>query len=290
MPGLNTTGKPNTDDYYLGRGCLFAAELDANGHPKGYRDLGNATEFNLTVESETLEHQSSRRGLRVTDKEVVTSQKVTATFALDELNFQNLAEFFSGETDAFNNAAAVAGVTPVGGTGNLTVFEQGQHYDLYGLVGGLPAADSHSNRIYDIGAVTIVPEGGGAAFVLGTDYEIDATWGTIFIVPGGGMAGSVNGVNYEVTIAANPSADPSVDEVKALTQTSRTVALKFISENPADNDRQAEVQLHQVNLKAEGDLNMIGEEFSTMNFTGVAEANETADADSPTMTIRYVDQ
>ena len=76
MPGVNTTGVPNTNDYNLGRGIVYFSLLDTNGLPTGgYRDLGNAPEFNVSFETETLEHQASRLGLKVTDKEVVISQK-----------------------------------------------------------------------------------------------------------------------------------------------------------------------------------------------------------------------
>jgi len=289
MGGINLTGKPNTEDYYLGRGCLFFAPLDSLGRPKGFQDLGNATEFSLSVDTETLEHLSSRRGLRVVDKEVITSQKVSASFTLDEASLNNFARFLSGEIAAHNNAAAVAGVTPVPGTGNLLVFAQGEWYDLYQGVAGIPTTDSSGARIYNIGAVTIVPQGGGAALVLGVDYEVDALWGRIFAIPGGGLTGTVGGTPWEITIAANAQADPSLDEARALTQTTILGALKFISENPADGDKQTEIQLHKISLKGDGDLSLITEqEWTTMGFTGVAERNEAADADSPTMTVRHV--
>lgn len=291
MSGINTTGKPNTDDYYLGRGCLFFAELDANDHPKGFVDLGNGPALSLNVDTETLEHLSSRQGLRVVDKEVITSQRVGVTLSLDEISLNNMARFLSGETAGYDNSAAVAGVTPVGGTGNLTVYAQGEWYDLYKDAGGKPTTDSSGSRIYNMGALTIIPEGGGAAFVEGVDFEVDSLWGRIFIVPGGGMAGSVNGTNYEVTIAANAQADASVDEARALTKTTVTGCLRFIAENPADGGRQLEVTIHKVSLKADGSLDLITEqEWTVLALTGVAERNESADPDSPTMTIRYVDQ
>jgi hypothetical protein len=67
-------------------------------------------------------------------------------------------------------------------------------------------------------------------------------------------------------------------------------ALKFISQNPANNDESTEYQFHQVSLKAEGDFAQISDEFSQMQLTGTAERNTTADADSPTLTIRSVNE
>ena len=83
MPGPNTLGTPQTDDYNLGRGILYFATLGSDGRPNEYRDLGNVPEFNLSIEVETLEHQSSRQGLKVVDKEVVISQAVNVAFVVD---------------------------------------------------------------------------------------------------------------------------------------------------------------------------------------------------------------
>ena len=279
MPGSNTAGTANTDDYNVGRGKVYAAELDSNGIPKSYRFLGNATEFNLSMETETLEHQSSTGGLKVVDKEVVISQKVNLALTLDEINFENMALFFSGSVASFDNSQASA-ATPVSGTGNLVVDAQGRWYDLYQTASGIPTSDSSGDRIYDIGAVTI------SGATEGTDFTVDHKMGRIFVIEGSSNL-TVVGSPYDLDIAQNSSAASTVDEVRALTQTTTTVALKFISENPASGDHQTEVQFHQVNLKAEGDFGLISDEFTTMGLTGAAERNETAGGTaSPTCTIR----
>jgi len=64
----------------------------------------------------------------------------------------------------------------------------------------------------------------------------------------------------------------------------------FIAENPAANDEQGEYQFHQVSLKADGDFALIGDEFSQMAFTAVAESNPLADPTAPTMRIRHYEQ
>lgn len=273
MAGLNPAGIANTDDYNIGRGKIYFASLDANDVPQDYRFLGNAPEFNITVETETQEHQASTSGLQVTDKEVVISQKVTLNVSLDEINFENLALFLSGATGSHTNSAATTGVT---GSNNLTVVEQGRWYDLYSGTGGAPTTNPHGTRIYDIGTVTI------AGSVEGTDFDVDLKMGRIFVIDGGNLTAG----DHSVNIAANGSADTAVDEVKALTTTSVSGALKFISENPANSDVQTEYQFHKVALKAEGDFSLIGDEFSQMTLTGVAERAANADTDSPTLTIR----
>lgn len=281
MPGINTTGLPNTDDYNLGRGKVYFATLDSDGKPEAYRDLGNAPEFSISVETETLEHQSSRQGLKVTDKEVLVSQKISLSLTLDEINFDNLASLLSGETDSHTNSLGSAAVTDV--TISPTVAEgglvQGRWYDI---------VDSSGNRVYDIAEVAdvSVEDSSAGAAAINDDYLVDLKMGRIFVVTGSTVLTA--GEEVVVSVATDATVADTVDEVKALTKTSVTGALKFIAENPAANDQKTEYQFHKVSLKAEGDFALIGDEFSTMSFTAVAESNSTADADSPTLTIRTV--
>lgn len=277
--GLNTTGLPNTADYNLGRGILYAATL-SNGIPdaSGWRDLGNSPQFNISNEVETLEHQSSRQGLKITDKEVTISQKINLAFQLDELNFQNIALLFSGGafTEPDTNPA-VAGVVAVQITSALV---KGRWYDL-------TSVDAQAGiRVYDIDKTKLVltedPGGTPVVLVQDTDYTVDEKMGRVFITTTG-AATPADELDY--TLAADAGA-LDADEVRALTQTTVTVALKFIAENPANNDVQTEYTFHQVGLKAEGDFALIGDEFTTMGFTAVAESQPLADPDSPVVTIR----
>ena len=277
MPGLNPAGTANPDDYNLGRGKVFLASLDANNHPIEYRDLGNAAEFNVSIETEKLEHQSSREGLKTIDKEVVVSQKVSLSISLDEINFENMALFFSGESGSRSNAAAAAGVT---GTGNLVITTQGRWVDLYVGATGKPTTDPQGSRIYDIGVVTIT-EAGATVLVEGVDYTVDSIMGRIFAINGGDLIAGT----YDLDLAANVSAAATVETVKALTSSQVEGALKFIGENPASGNAQQEYQFHKVSLSAEGDFALIGDDWTTMQLTGAAEKNEFADPDSPYCTV-----
>ena len=273
MPGINSTGLPNTDDYNLGRGKVFFASLTA-GIPGAYRDLGNAPEFNISIESETLEHQSSREGLKTTDKEVVISQKMTLSLTLDEINFENLAALFSGATASHTNVA-VAGFSKYEMVGAV---ELGRWYDI---------VNSSNERAYDLtetGDLVLNNGDDDTLLVEDTDYTADLVMGRVFLLS---TATNISaGEALDVTLTADAAPTASIDEVRALTQTSVTGALKFIAENPAASDHQTEFQFHQVSLKAEGDFGLISDEFSTMQFTAVAERNELADSLSPTLTVR----
>lgn len=276
--GPNTTGKPKTEDYNLGRGILYFATLNTTtGLPDngGFRDLGNAPEFNLSIEVETLEHQSSREGLKIVDKEVVISQDASVSFSLDEINDENVALFFAGEKATHTNVA-LAGFSSyemvTTASGGVTL---GRWYDI---------VNSAGERAYDIESadLALAEESGPTTLVENTDYELDLVNGRIFL-----LSTAVNiaaGEGMDVTLAANGTAK-GVDEVQGLTQTNITGVLKFIAENPANNDKQTEYTFHQIELKADGDFALIGDEFTQMNFTGAAEKNTTLNR---TMTKRTV--
>jgi hypothetical protein len=280
MAGPNTTGKPQTEDYNLGRGIIYIAALNASGKPDaaGWRDLGNAPEFNVTAESETLEHRSSRQGLQVVDKEVVISQDMNLSFSLDELSDENLALFFSGAKATHTNVA-VAGFTKYemisAADGGVTL---GRWYDI---------VDSSGNRAYDIETGNLALNNGDddTLLVEDTDYEFNGVLGRIFLLS---TASNISaGEALDVTLTADAGAK-AVSEVRGLTQTNVTVALKFVAENPANDDKQVEYEFHQVDLKADGDFALISDEFSQMNFTGAAERNTVGYPNSPSLTIRTV--
>jgi hypothetical protein len=273
MGAPNTTGTPNVDDYNLGRGIVYVSELTA-GLPGAWRDMGNAPEFNMNVETETLEHRSSRTGLAEIDKEVTISKKVSISFQLDEINAENLAEFLSGEKDSFVNPT-VAGVAEQ--VAKFTNVELGKWYDLTTAAGV---------RAMDLLAANLTLEKDDAvdvALVLDTDYELDLEFGRVFL-----KSTAVNiaaGDDMNVTIAPTAAADTPIRRINALTQTERLVAIKFISDNPANNGKRVEYNFHKVSLKADGDFALIGDDWSKIGYSGVLQKNLLADADSPYLTI-----
>lgn len=274
MPGSNKSGKPNTSDYLLGRGILYLAPLIA-GLPQGYRDVGNATDFNLTLESETLPHQTSRTGLRVTDKEVILSQSASISFTLDEINNENLAEFLSGESTTYTNPVTSIQAEHTAYTSVIL----GRWYDI---------VDANNNRVYNITAdnsLIVKNDTDDTALVVATDYELDAVAGRVFLLVS--ASNIVDGEDLSMSWSADSdNTAGSVDEVRGLTTTTKASALKFIGENPAANSGKFEVQIHQISLKAEGDLGLISDDWAEMQFTGVAEANAIASPNSPLLNVR----
>lgn len=75
------------NNYTIGKGIARFKKTGAGT----YRDMGNAPEFEFTPELETLEHFSSRAGVRTKDKEVVITKSGTLRIVLDEFDKDNIA-------------------------------------------------------------------------------------------------------------------------------------------------------------------------------------------------------
>lgn len=286
MPGLNTTGAPDTRDYTLGRGITRLAQLTAAGLPDsdGFRDLGNATEFNITVSVEDVRHQSSRTQLKFTDKRCTISQEVGISFILDEMNYQNLADFFSGTTEVYDNPHDLTW------TGHETAIitdavKVGNWYQLYSDLGA---------RVYALGAAGLVmsfeedPATGAVALAEGVDYELDLEMGLVRFLPASILVSDGDVVGWEISTGASVPQD--LDQVNALLRADVVGALLFIQTNACDQGNKSEYLFHKVSLSPDGDLPLIGDDIQTAAFTGVAEVNSGVTDTSQVLTVRTFDQ
>lgn len=283
MPGKNLTGLPDPQFYSIGRGKVLGAPLSpTTGLPSGpWRDLGNSPDFKIGVTEETLKHQSSIQGLKVTDKEVVISQELNVTLSLDEINNENLAILFSGE-EASNitnpSKTAVAVAQNIAADGELVA---GRWYELKNAAGA---------RLFDITAAdltVVTDEGTPVTLALTDDYLLDLEFGLIFFLTTSTKVTTCIAATKTATFTTTAMASArDIEVTRALTQTSIPMCIKFLSENPANQDVRAEFQFHKISLKANGDFSLIGDAFTTMTFTGVAEANTAIDVNSPTLTVK----
>lgn len=267
---INTSGKADTRDYFLGRGRIYISPLDSGSLPGAYRDMGNAPSFNFSVEEENLEHFSSRSGLKVLDKRVAISKAVTIGFTLDELNHENAALFFGGTVSSLVNPA-VAGVGGDAGSEIIitTTSEEGRAYPLLTLYDGTGDPVAFSARTIPI--ITEDPTGTPVDGVLDTDYEIDKDSGLLFLLEGSLIlpAGSTIGWHS----LADATAPATLEIMAALKAAVQEYAVRFEGVNPSNSDEKLVVDLYSVQISADGDMQMIGDEFATMSFTGAAQEN-----------------
>jgi hypothetical protein len=90
----------DTDLLTVGRGVLKFDRWDDDNLPTGLRDLGNATEFTVTVEVTELEHFSSREGIKKKDKTINLQANGKGKFTLEEYDLQNLALMVLGKVSS----------------------------------------------------------------------------------------------------------------------------------------------------------------------------------------------
>jgi len=268
-------------DYLLGRGELyFTTDLDAAGRPKGFKSLGNAEAFTVTVESEVLEHFSSLSGLKVKDRETVLSQAMNLSFQLAEIDSANLAKFVSGSAVVVTQTGAT--ITPTSGQDNLKNVMQGEWFDLYDIAAPTEYPPIGAARTYRISAVTVKDTTDVTTYVLDTDYKVDLELGRIFIIVGGAITDL-----DELLVSFTFATLNAKTEIRGLTTSKLEGALKFISRNANKaTESEWEYNFHQVSLTADGDFGLISDEFATLNLKGSAEKNEVVGGSgSPYVTV-----
>ncbi len=216
---------PNVDNYYVGKGIV---SFKKDGETT-FRDVGNVPEFEFSPTLETLDHFSSRTGVKTKDKSIITSKTATIRMVMDELTAQNLSLFFLGETDAAVNLVTTGDTTNTDETvENLA--------SVVGLVAG---------RTYNIAGAGI-PVGATFVYVSGNDIELSA--------PATATATAVS-----LTITAGIALDIfSASEIDGW--------VRFVGTN--DYGANITIDLPNVVFKPSGSFNPISDEWGQVEVTG----------------------
>jgi hypothetical protein len=224
--GLNT----ETKNFTIGRGDLLFAEKKADGTLGGYRPIGNTPSFNLTVSSDSVQHFSSARGMRVQDRDVPVQTTYAANFETDDVSPKNLAALFLGDAsiDAITSATAV--------DETFTDVEPGLQYQV-----GVSTA--HPQGLRNI--ANVVVKEGASTLVIDTDYTVDLALGIVTVVEGGALG---SGDDMIVTYDRTAYSQNSV----ASGATVKEGALKFIAYNPEGDD--IDYLLPDIKLSPNGDF------------------------------------
>lgn len=264
---------PSTDNYTLGKGIVFFDRKDnTTGLYTGERDLGNAPAFSFNIAIEKLEHYSSRGGLKAKDKEIISQITPGISFTLDEVNAQNLALL---------TLADIEEVTQTGAT-----IDDEVHKAHLGMRVALAERGISAVEVADDATPTITYVAGPATNPL-ANYYIDTTLkddviGRILVHEDqSGCAEAI--VEDQDLYITYTSAAVDYMQVKAFAQTQVEGFLRFVSDNPAGGDQ--ELQIWRVSLTPSGDTAMIGDDWSTLGFTGEILKDEVGHASSPYMNI-----
>lgn len=237
-----------SEAYTLGRGEVhFSRFKTGTQTPEGYRYLGNSPEFSLTLETETLDHFNSDRGIREKDKSITLEVSRSGALVLDEITEDNLAYYFF-------SAAGKEVITQVGGA-----------------VTGFAIPDAIPGRSYQLGETTtdaigdvkISPTGlvvktGATVHTIMDDYIVDFERGLITIVDGGAIAaGDDLAVDYTTLGTSFNRILSGSEKVEG--------AMKYITRNATGEDRV--YTLPYVTLAPNGDYNLKGDDWQQIPFT-----------------------
>ena len=234
------------NNYTLGKGKIYFDPFTTGTTTKtGERYLGNCPSFELSVDSETLEHFSSESGIQEKDAEVILRIIRSGTIQCDNMSEDNVALFIIGTSSTVTQTATPVADEPI------SAVLQGRYYQL-----GVSA--SNPSGVKGVSSVTVTGSGGTPTYTVTTDYTLDANMGQIYIVPGGGISDSTN-IEVDYTPNAN-----SRTQVESASLTATEGCLRFVSDNPQGTNR--DYYGPKVKMKPTGAYQLIGEEWMTMTF------------------------
>ena len=218
--------------------------VDADGVPTG-GFIGLVNPVVLAIE--TPEPNRQQRISRLRDSfgqaldEIVTPQPTTLNFSTDETgDAEVLAWATNGQVGDYTQASATVVEASI-------AVEKGK----WARVGHRKVSE-----------LVVEPTGGGAAYVLNTDYLVDPASGMIKITDGGGIATGNVLVSY--TAAA-----VSGKVIGAGSRASIQVRIEGEGVNKATG-KPVSVLVRRANLSASGSLDLVGDDFLVAELSGTA--------------------
>jgi hypothetical protein len=238
-----------TNNYTLGRGKIYFARFqDGTQLPASFMYIGNTPEFNLTIESEELEHYSSDEGIREKDDSVPLEVTRTGSLITDNIDPENVALFFFGEAETVSQSALTTQ------SDTFASIIAGRSYQL-GVTAGNPVG------VRGIAPSTYSAEisGGGTGLVEGTDYELDRDNGLIHFLDTSIVA--VDGVSIDVDY------DLAAMSYERVISGSEPVegAMKYVAFNPKGTN--FDYHLPYVKVTPNGDFALKGDEWQQIPFS-----------------------
>lgn len=168
--------------YYSGQGSFLIAQR-VSGLPTGFINVGNVSKATVEISVDKFEHKESESGQRLLDLTIVKEKKGKLNLTIDNLSMDNLALALYG------SYATVTGATVTS-------------EDLVGYLGKMtPLAKP------DVSAVTITNSAGSTTYTAGTDYILDAKFGTITVPAAGSAITNAQALKANYTFATHTKMD-----------------------------------------------------------------------------------
>lgn len=247
------------ENYTLGKGILYFNRYNPDTKTySGWRDLGNAPSFSFNVNIEKLEHFSSRGGLRVKDKEIISQLTPSCSFTLDEITAENFGILGLAKVDDMTQAAASNQTETIAAvTGVVTLGKR--------AIKSVAVAVGNNDLVEGTDFVISNAKAGQIEFKKSTDVQAAIT----------------NSNSFTITYACDAV---TLKVVKLFTETQIVGRLKFVSDNPTGT--QCTLVAKNVSLTPSGDTAFIGDDWSTLSFSAEClKSTDPADVGSPYIDI-----
>lgn len=231
--------------YTLGRGELsFGTTMSVTQY------FGTTPEFNLTIESENLDHYDSDHGIREKDDSVPLETNRTGSFITDDIQLKTVAIFFFGSYDLKEQAAVAIN------TGSEEVITGCGPRSRIQL--GVTAGRPQGFRGIDPTGFAVYGTGGTPTYAAGTDYILHSASGTV-LIPDDSTIPEDTTLEFEYAVL-----NTEYPEVLS-GATPRGGAMRFVSYNP--KGQKVDYAFPKVNLRPNGDYSLKGDDWQQIPFT-----------------------
>lgn len=145
------------------------------------RDLGNCTQFDFEPAVETLDHFSSRTGVRSKDFSVTLEKSATVTITLDEITLKNLQMALMGGT-----ISAGDGTTEGGDNAGFDIFAESEVRGVLELTGTNDVGPRYNIRLPSVsfkpgGAIPFIGDDWAAIELSGEVLAVDGSFGRVWL-------------------------------------------------------------------------------------------------------------
>lgn len=253
---------PDNKNYTLGRGRIYFGRFlpgTRTVDSGGLRYVGNTPEFNLSSDSDQLDHYDADGPTRVKDDSALLELNRSGTLITDHISPDNLALLFGGVATVVEQAAITDGEATLEGV------RRGHRYQI-----GRTAQNPAGVRGVEITAVTA----GAAPLVEGVDYRFDGETGGFYILPGSTVVDEDGTVDVEITYSA-----PAVSYHQVTSGDNAQIEGELFYEATNSKGARFDYLMPYVTLRPEGDFALKGDEWQQIPFAiEVLKLNDSTEA------------
>lgn len=246
-----------SNNYFVGNGeVLVRKRADDCGNPSsGWRKLGDASELMISVSQDFGNHYESTTGNRTRSARWLNQTEVNFTLSVSNFTSENLADLLLGTSEGAITAATVSNEAITNCYEGAWVFA--------------------ANPGWVAGTYTVYENTGSPGTLLteGTDYTVDTRNGGIYIITGGPNLTDVatNGLTVDYDHVGASAV------IEALTVNSQDYQVRFNGINLNATNTPVIVTLKRAQFNATEELSLIGQDITSLSFTGALLPDENTE-------------